>query len=47
MRRKRFWKKEMDGGAWFPDDPTKAQTFGVGSGGMFMVGKEKNVCIEK
>jgi hypothetical protein len=45
MRRKRFWKKEMNGGAWFPDDPTRAQTSGFG--GMFMVGKKKIVCIEK
>jgi hypothetical protein len=26
LRRKRFWKKEMDGGAWFPGDSTEVQT---------------------
>ena len=31
----------MDGGAWFPDDPTKAQTYGDWGGGMFMIDKEK------
>jgi len=45
MKRKRFWKKGMVGGAWFPDDPTKAQTSGVGGGGWGTVyGWQKKMC---
>jgi len=44
MRRKRFLKKEMDEGAWFPDDPQECKRLGLGvgwGGGMFVVGKKK------
>jgi hypothetical protein len=33
MKRMRFWKKGMGGGSWFPDEPTKVQTSGLGVGG--------------
>jgi len=45
MKRKRFWKKGMDGVAWlwFPDDPTKAQTSGVGVGTVY--GWQRKKCV--